>query len=83
MEFLIAVDQLINTLIYIKGDGWGYADETMSARCWRCYLQGHTSDLPYRTVDAIMFLQKDHCYQSWLSELDREQLPSYYTDISK
>ena len=31
-QFLIEFDQLINTVVYIKGDGIDYADETLSAR---------------------------------------------------
>lgn len=29
-QFLIALDQTLNTLIRIDGDGFGFADETLS-----------------------------------------------------
>lgn len=34
-QFAIAIDQLANTVVWIPGDGFGYADETLSARAWR------------------------------------------------
>lgn len=33
-QFLIAVDQAVNTLVWAKGEGFGTADETISARSW-------------------------------------------------
>jgi len=78
MQFLIALDQLINTLIWIKGDGFGWADETFSARLWRLYLQDILSDKPYRFVDALFFWQQNHCYDSWASEANRRHLDPYY-----
>jgi hypothetical protein len=75
---LIAIDQTLNTLIKIKGDGWGWADETISARLFRCYLQGLISSKPYLFVDAVFFWQQAHCYQSWVAERERHQLPSHY-----
>jgi len=78
LQPLIALDQWINTLIYIAGDGQGMADETISARVFRCHLQGHLSDHPYRAIDALFFWQKNHCHKSWRSEIERRQLPGYY-----
>jgi hypothetical protein len=41
LQPLIALDQGINTLVYLDGDGWGMADETLSARAWRLrHLKG-------------------------------------------
>ncbi len=78
MQPLIALDQLINTLIRIQGDGRGMADETISARAFRAHLQGYLSDRAYRTIDALFFWQPHHCYQSWRSEIERRQMPSHY-----
>jgi len=75
---LLAIDQAINTLIYIEGDGWGMADETLSARAWRCHLQGLISDRAYLAIDALFFWQPNHCYQAWRSEWDRAQYPKHY-----
>lgn len=79
-QFLIAIDQLINTCIKIKGDGRGFADETISARCFRAHLQGYISDRPMRFVNAIFFWQENHCYHAWRSEVERKQYPSYYKE---
>lgn len=78
MQPLIALDQLLNCLLHIAGDGWGFADETLSARLFRCHLQGYLSDHPYRLVDALFFWQAQHCYASWRSEVERRQLPGFY-----
>lgn len=67
-EFLIAVDQLLNTIC------GGYADETVSSRCWR--LRDYQ---PYRilraVIDGLFFWQKDHCQTAYESERKRMQLP--------
>ena len=78
MQFLIALDQLTNTLIWIKGDGFGWADETLSARLWRLYLQDILSDKWYRLVDKLFFWEEAHCYDSWVSEANRRHLDPYY-----
>lgn len=80
MQPLIAFDQTFNTMIHISGDGWGWADETLSARLFRCHLQGLISDKPMRFVDALFFWQPQHCYHSWRSEIERRQLPTMYRD---
>lgn len=81
MQPLIALDQFVNTCIKIKGDGWGKADETISARVFRCYLQGYISDTAYLAIDTLFFWQDVHCYLSWRSEIERKQLPNYYRNI--
>lgn len=83
-QFLIAIDQTANTLIYLKKDavnsetGFGYSDETLSARLWR--LQ-HPF---YKVVDRLFFFDKEgdkmHCQLSFESELNRKQLPSRYSE---
>lgn len=74
----IALDQLGNCLVYIPGDGFGWADETLSARLFRCHLQGLLSDRWYRAVDGLFFWESQHCYESWRNEVERRQLPDYY-----
>lgn len=76
---LVALDQFINTLVYIDGDGWGMADETISARAFRCFLQGLISDRFYRAIDAVFFWQAFHCHASWRAEWERKQLPVHYS----
>ena len=70
-QVLIALDQLINTLL------WGMADETLSARAWRHHLDG-SRDWPYKLIDGLFFFQKDHCRQAYESELERAHLPEEY-----
>lgn len=67
-NILIAVDQLINTM------AGGYPDETFSSRCWRWSKDGKR-DWPRKIVDDILFWDKDHCRESYESELLRRQCP--------
>jgi hypothetical protein len=74
-QFLIAFDQVINTIVYIKGDGWGYADETLSARAWRLR---EMSSFPYKLINGLFFWQDNHCKQAYESEKADKQLPLEY-----
>jgi len=81
MQLLMALDQALNCLVHIEGDdngGWGMADELLSARAWRCYLQGLIGDRLYRAIDALFFWQPHHCYHAWLGEFQRAQMPGTY-----
>lgn len=69
-QLLIAIDQLFNVLL---GSGW--ADETLSAYSWRTRL---TSPWRYKLVDKVMFFDTDHCKESYVSEIERKQLPNEY-----
>lgn len=66
---LIAVDQLVNTLL------GGWPDETMSSRAYRLGVEGTT--WPMRVIDAVAgcFGDKDHCERSFDSERVGRQLP--------
>ena len=74
MQLLIALDQVLNTVVWIKGDGFGMADETLSARAWRLREKSNA----WRRIDRLFFWQVDHCRQSYLSELLRKHLPPEY-----
>ncbi len=77
---LIALDQFVNCFIYISGDGFGKADETLSARLFRLHLQDMLSDIPYRVVDAMFWIfEENHCFDSWRAEVERRHLPSFYS----
>jgi hypothetical protein len=69
LQILIALDQLINTIL------GGMADETISSRAHRKQHKSRRWKFMRRIIDWIFFWQKDHCYQSYLAELDRKQLP--------
>ncbi len=73
-QVLIAFDQLINTVVYVKADGFGYADETLSARAWR--LRDESS--AYKLINALFFWQNNHCRGAYESEINNSQLPEGY-----
>jgi hypothetical protein len=71
-QVLIAGDQFINTLF------GGWADETISARCWRGRDRNPYKQL--RTIiDTVLFWDKEgdkrHCELSYESEIYRRHLP--------
>lgn len=73
LQNLIAIDQLINTLI------GGHADETLSARAHRMRekkqpVWGWTAN----AIDALFFLQDGHCKLAYEAEMLREQYPISY-----
>lgn len=70
-QILIAVDQLVNTIL------GGMADETLSARAWRNHMKGRRS-WPVKIIDALFFWQTDHCREAYESEVERKQLPAGY-----
>ena len=71
-QILIAFDQLINTLF------GGYADETLSARIHRNQNNSIWWKMWRFVVNSIFFWQQDHCYESYLSEQNRNHLPKIY-----
>lgn len=71
-QVLIAIDQLFNTLL------GGWADETLSARSWRLRETSKRWKVAHRVIDALFFFEKDHCYNSYVSEAMRNQLPVEY-----
>lgn len=65
-QFIISIDQLINVLF------GGMADETISARLYRT----NSKLVPF--VDFV--LGKNHCYKSYISEVERKQFPKDYRE---
>lgn len=75
LNFLIAVDQLFNTLI------GGAPDETLSASAWVGSSEGKRIPRFARAVIdyiASKLGETDHCYNSYISELKGSQLPDSY-----
>lgn len=72
LQLAIALDQVANTL------AGGWADETLSARAWRCRATRRRWCMAYRVINALFFWQADHCRASYESELARRQLPAEY-----
>ena len=65
--FLIALDQLVNTLLA------GWPDETLSSRAYRWERDGVRS-WPCRVIDRLFFWEDEHCLQSYQSEREGRQL---------
>ena len=65
---LIALDQLLNALI------GGWCDETLSSHAYRMDVERNRKTVR-RIIDTVLFFDGDHCYQSYLSEIERRQLP--------
>ena len=73
-QLAIAIDQLLNVLIGLVGNRQAWADETMSAHAYRLELERGRS-WARKLIDGILFFDKDHCKESYESEILRRQLP--------
>ena len=74
-NLLIALDQLANTIC------GGYPDECISAVCWRnSQEKGHYGHkfLKFLLDVTLSPINQDHCFQSYISEKERKQLPDKY-----
>jgi hypothetical protein len=70
-EIAVAFDQLVNAIL------GGYADETISARCWRLRaIQPYSTLQPI--IDGLFFWQQEHCHAAYESERMRAQVPLEY-----
>ncbi len=76
-QFWIALDQTLNTIIKIADDGYGWADEMVSARAWRLRDKSRL----YVWIDRLFFWDKDHCQECYKIEQERLQLPPEYRVI--
>lgn len=72
LQIAIALDQLVNTLL------GGYADETISAKSYRCRHNSGMRWLAYRSINALFFWQDDHCHSAFDSEKLRAHFPIEY-----
>lgn len=76
LQFLIAIDQVANTLV-----NHGFADETLSARAFRMTDVSRGWNRAHKWIDVlfkVLFSQHNHCYESYISEMHRTQLPKEY-----
>lgn len=72
---VIALDQLINALC------GGWPDETLSSRAYRrCRDDGKCTCK--KVIDTLFFFEKDHCFQSYVSEEVNRHLPPEFRDKS-
>lgn len=68
-QVLVALDQLVNTLL------WGFADETLSARAYRHAEIKKDRRWPMWIIDHLFFWQDQHCKAAYEAELERAHLP--------
>ena len=73
-QLLICVDQLANVLIGLCGNRKAWADETMSAHAHRLELE-HGRSWARKLIDALFWFDKNHCKESYESEVLKRQLP--------
>ncbi len=75
IQLVIALDQLANVLLL------GWADETLSARAWRTEQNGRLFGKLFRPcIDLLFFWQREHCFQAFIEERRRLQVPPSYRD---
>lgn len=67
-QTLIAIDQLVNALL------GGWADETLSARCYR-KRHKRIFRIAEAVIDSLFFFQLEHCKEAYRSERLRLQSP--------
>lgn len=73
MQVLIAIDQLLNALLF------GYADETLSSRAYRADREGKVFGQFFRPlIDTLFFWQERHCYRAYMEEVNRRQYPKHF-----
>ena len=73
-QLLIALDQLANVLIGMLCGYKSYCDETLSAKAYRLELErGRT--WARKLIDALFWFDKNHCKESYESEVLKRQLP--------
>ena len=79
-QVFIAVDQLINALIPPLDGTISYADETLSARCYRANRDGKLFGLMFMWfIDLLFFWQgPGHCKNAYINEFSRKNYPSEY-----
>ena len=79
-QVFIGFDQLVNALIPPLDGTISYADETLSARCYRAHRDGKIlGRLFMRPINMLFGWQgPDHCKKAYIKEFDRKNYPSEY-----
>ena len=73
-QVALALDQLANAL------AGGYADESLSARSWRCRNRTKWWARARKCIDRLFWFQPNHCFEAYESERLKRQLPPEYRD---
>ena len=79
-QVFIALDQLANALPPPIDGTVGYADETLSARCYRAHRDGKImGKLFMPLIDLLFFWQgPGHCKNAYIKEFERKNYPDEY-----
>ena len=79
-QIFIAVDQLANALIPPLDGTVSYADETLSARCYRAHRDRKVfGRLFMRPINLLFWWQgPDHCRNAYIKEFARKNYPTEY-----
>ena len=80
MQVFLALDQLCNALIPPIDGTVGYADETLSARCYRAHRDEKImGKLFMPLIDLLFFWQgPGHCKNAYIKEFERKNYPDEY-----
>lgn len=68
LNILISFDQFVNVLFL------GQPNETISSRAWRCKDTNSFWKFMRKLIDTLFFWQEDHCYHSFIAEIERHQI---------
>ena len=74
-NILIAIDQLLNTILI------GKPDETLSARAYRCSQLSPSPKQRWTLACKLinmLFFDHGHCERAYKNEISRKQYPSFY-----
>ena len=72
-QILVGIDQLVNAIL------GGYADETLSSRCYRNAQKYWYAKLGQKILDLIFLpFGREHCKQAYESELNNKHLGEDY-----
>ena len=79
-QCFIAFDQLVNALIPPLDGTVSYADETLSARCYRAHRDGKVLGRLLMPVIDLLFIWQgpDHCKNAYIKEFERKNYPDEY-----
>ena len=79
-QVLLWLDQGVNVLIPPLDGTIGYADETLSARCYRAPRDGKVmGKLFMPLIDLLFFWQgPGHCKNAYIKEFERKNYPEEY-----
>ena len=73
-QLAISIDQVLNVVMCCIIGEQAWADETLSAHAYRWEKTGVRS-WPRKLIDALLWFDKEHCFESYQSERFGLQLP--------